>query len=205
MSPPAGHYLDPDGEWARIYDHPYNATALNERGVELAEAAVVIGSWEADGTVLEVGNVLSHYPDLDGLVGPRRIVDRFEVAPGVENIDVFDIRGTFDYIVSISTLEHVGVDDGRNDPESARDALSFLRSLLNEDGEMFVTFPYGWNRALDASADSLGATWSAAWHRDGFGGWVPMHAGETPGYGVTQPWAEAVWVGTFGPLVTQPS
>lgn len=205
MNPPAGHYLDPEGEWARLYDHPYNTTKLNERGVELAEAVITVGSWEADASILEVGNVLSHYPDIDKLAGPRRIVDRFEEAPGVENIDVFDIRGRYDYIASISTLEHVGVDDGRSDPWFGLAALPFLRSLLREGGEMYVTFPYGWNSVLDRAAASLDATWAAAWHRDGFGVWVPMKMTETPGYGETQPWAEAVWIGTFGPLVTQPS
>ena len=202
-----GRYHNTDDTWDRIYDHPYNFTASNERGVELAEARVTIGSWEADAKILEVGNVLAHYPELDRLAGPRRIVDLFEQGEGVENIDVLDITGSFDGIIAISTLEHVGVDDGTGDPDRALAAITHLRRLLRLDGELFVTFPFGWNEALDAAwtDGQLGPAWDATWQRDGNGGWDEMTTTTPPGYGVTQPWAEAVWVGTFGPLVTRPS
>jgi len=194
------------------FDHPYNTTALNERAVELAMAQQFLAlrhNWEGRmGRVLEVGNVLSHYDLSPG----GRIVDRFEVAPGVENIDVFDIEGTYDTIISVSTIEHVGVDDGRDYPHAAMAAIYHLRSLLAPGGRFFCTFPTGWNAALDHALNwgeiSRWAATEVYMVRDGED-WVECGAngrrGFTPRpYGLTQPWAEAVWIGEFAPLVTNP-
>ena len=190
------------------FDHPYNTTALNERAVELAMAQQFIitrHNWEGRmGRVLEVGNVLSHYEDCI-ILPPRRIVDRFEVAPGVENIDVFDIEGTYDTIISISTIEHVGVDDGRDYPHAAIEAIYHLRTLLTPGGRFFCTFPTGWNAALD---DFLASGELGRWSLSGTyvvrtgENWTearPDDKAPHP-YGLTQPWAEAVWIGEFGPL-----
>lgn len=197
------------------FDHPYNTTALNERAVELAmvqQFLIMRHNWEGRlGEVLEVGNVLSHYGDSITLPS-RRIVDRFEVAPNVENIDVFDIEGTYDTIISISTIEHVGVDDGSEDPMAAFHAITFLRQRLAPGGRFLCTFPTGWNRRLDiflgCGTISRMALSDQFFVRDGVN-WVEQvrnpHGGFQPyPYGVTQPWAEAVWVGEFAPLVTNP-
>lgn len=207
------HFLN--GDTLQPFDHPYNTTALNERAVELAmvqQFLIMRHNWEGRlGEVLEVGNVLSHYEDSISLPS-RRIVDRFEVAPNVENIDVFDIEGTYDTIISISTIEHVGVDDGTDSPMGAFHAITHLRQRLAPGGRFFCTFPTGWNRRLDiflgAGTISRMALSDQFFVRDGVN-WVEQvrnpHGGFQPyPYGVTQPWAEAVWVGEFAPLVTNP-
>lgn len=212
-----------NGTTLEPFDHPYNTTALNERAVELAMAHGFVLAREHDlhpapaaeagvlGRCLEVGNVLSHYEDYI-ILPPRRIVDRFEEAPGVENIDVFDIEGTYDTIISISTIEHVGVDDGTDSPMGAFHAITHLRQRLAPGGRFFCTFPTGWNRRLDiflgAGTISRMALSDQFFVRDGVN-WVEQvrnpHGGFQPyPYGVTQPWAEAVWVGEFAPLVTNP-
>ena len=103
------------------------------------------------GDVLEVGNVLQHYGDvLD--VPTRRIVDRYETGPHVENLDVFDITGRYDTIITISTVEHVGWDPPEpRTPGRSVEAIEHLASLLTfrRDGDGWVltddlTFlPYG--------------------------------------------------------------
>lgn len=198
-----------NGTTLQPFDHPYNTTALNERAVELAMAQrfLLTRRMAGMGNVLEVGNVLDHYNDRSDFPVPeRRIVDRFEVAPGVENIDVFDIEGTYDTIISISTIEHVGRDDGRDRPHAAVEATYHLRSLLAPGGRFFCTFPTGWNEALDAD---LGRWPDRARHghhyfvRDGRD-WVE-DAGLAGGgykprpYGQTQFWADGVFVAEFGP------
>jgi len=198
-----------NGTTLQPFDHPYNTTALNERAVELAMAQrfLLTRRMAGMGNVLEVGNVLDHYNDRSDFPVPeRRIVDRFEVAPGVENIDVFDIKGTYDTIISISTIEHVGRDDGRDRPHAAVEATYHLRSLLAPGGRFFCTFPTGWNKALDAD---LGRWPDRARHghhyfvRDGRD-WVE-DAGLAGGgykprpYGQTQFWADGVFVAEFGP------
>lgn len=198
-----------NGTTLQPFDHPYNTTIFNERAVELAMAQrfLLTRRMASMGNVLEVGNVLDHYNDRSDFPVPeRRIVDRFEVAPGVENIDVFDIKGTYDTIISISTIEHVGRDDGRDRPHAAVEATYHLRSLLAPGGRFFCTFPTGWNKALDAD---LGRWPDRARHghhyfvRDGRD-WVE-DAGLAGGgykprpYGQTQFWADGVFVAEFGP------
>src|SRR2546422_11404174 len=81
--------------------HAYNQTYCNERAVEIPIVWPMLQQVPPE-RVLEIGNVLSHY-------FPTRhdVVDKFEQAPGVQNVDVVDFRPTqpYDLIVSISTLE----------------------------------------------------------------------------------------------------
>jgi hypothetical protein len=174
-----------------LYDHPYNTTALNERAVEIPAALAFLR--RCYGNVgLEVGNVLGHY----GCDRERRIVDLHEQGPGVENIDVFDVYGTYDWIVSVSTIEHVGWDSEPRDPDAARRALEHLRSLLTDSGRMLVTIPLGWHQRLDAAiADGvLDPVRDAVMVRQGKR-WVQRTRRTHRPYGQSQPWAEAVWIG----------
>lgn len=185
-------------------DAPYNNTSLNERAVELAIAL----DWLEDfantktGKGLEVGNVLAHYPAFVGQVpgvADRRIVDFYEKSPGVENIDVFDIKGKFDWIVSISTLEHVGWDTEPRDPDAAQRAVEHLRSLLKAKGQMLVTVPAGYHPTFDAFLKTgAGATRDCTMVRDKVGGWKQSKARTFKPYGATTPWAESIWVGEYG-------
>ena len=131
----------------RYLVHRYNWTWLNERAVEVPIAQEAVAR-AAGRRVLEVGNVLAHY-------GPirHRVIDRYERAPGVTNVDIlgFDDGRGFDLIVSVSTLEHVGWDELPRDPGAASRAFDHLAGLLAPGGELLVTFPVGYNTELDAS------------------------------------------------------
>lgn len=134
-----------DGRPVRYFHHRYNYTWLNERAVETALAVEVLRD-SAGQDVLEVGNVLGHYVPVDHLV-----VDKYEVAPGVLNADVADLEleRRFDLIVSVSTLEHVGLDEDLKDPLKAGRAIARLQSLLKPGGRLWVTLPAGYNLDLD--------------------------------------------------------
>lgn len=126
--------------------HLYNRTIMSERCVEIPVVwdHVLAGQ---SGRVLEIGNVLSHY-------FPCRhdVVDKYEVAPGVHNVDVVDWRplSPYDLIVSISTLEHVGWDESPRDPRKILRALRHLQgTCLAEGGTLVMTFPFGYNPLLD--------------------------------------------------------
>lgn len=176
------------GTSLEYFDHIYNSTRQNERTVELAVAQ----HWLPDGDGLEVGNVLGHY-DITG----HRVVDRDERAPGVENLDVFDITGTFDWIVSISTLEHVGWDTPDQDPLLAIEALQHLRSLLRPNGQMLVTVPGGYHPPLDRFlAHDVVARRAATFIRWGKG-WRQTKTPTFKPYGASTPWAESVWIGEW--------
>lgn len=105
-----------------------------------------------EGSILEVGNVLSHY-----FLFNHDIVDKYEKAEGVVNEDVTKITFSkkYDLIISISTLEHVGWDEDPkkqimlNENQKIRQAIDKLRTLLNPGGRIVVTVPVGYNPNLD--------------------------------------------------------
>lgn len=129
-----------------LFIHRYNATWRNERAVELPLAIAAVAR-ARPGRVLEIGNVLSHYIFVD-----HDIVDKFEAAPGVRNVDVLDISpdGSYDLVISVSTLEHVGWDDVPRDPSRLDAAIRHVRRLLAPGGCALVTLPLGYNSHLDA-------------------------------------------------------
>lgn len=191
------------GQELELFDHGYNATRGNERGAELA----IVQHW-LDGPLgdagqgLELGNVLSHYDD----AGPwpaRRIVDRYEESRAVENLDVFEVEGSYDWILSISTLEHVRApgEDGAYNPFGGVAALHFLRGLLRPGGRMLVTVPLGHNAMLDREL----LNWMR-WTHEGVesatlvrlrDSWFETPAPVALPYGPTHG-ANSVWVGTWG-------
>lgn len=126
----------------------HNAAWLTERSVEIALAKHVL-TGIAQGDVLEIGNVLAHF----GRSG-HTVVDKYDAKPNVVNEDILDYRPsrTFDAIVAVSTLEHVGFDEPETpDPQAPTKALSALRDLLSPTGFLLVTVPFGYNAGLDAS------------------------------------------------------
>jgi hypothetical protein len=101
--------------------------------------------------ILEVGNVLHHYIQVD-----HDVLDKYEKAVGVINQDVVDFHPDRSYglIISISTMEHVGWDEEPKEPCKVLCALSNLRGLLEPSGVMMITVPVGWNTELDHFIDS---------------------------------------------------
>ncbi|TKI61534.1 class I SAM-dependent methyltransferase [Nocardioides jishulii] len=137
-----------EGRRIPYFRHTYHYTWLGERNVEVALAQELLDAHRGE-KILEVGNVTPHYlADVD-----HTVVDKYEVAPGVLNLDVVDIdlpEGSFDLVVAISTLEHVGLDEDVVDPEKPARAVALLKSLVRPGGTLWVTHPVGYNPTLDA-------------------------------------------------------
>lgn len=185
--------FDWQGNRLALLDHGYNDTATNERAVEVPIAwSFVRGGVGTDR--LEFGNVLAHYGDLPA----RRIVDRYEAGAGVENVDLFTVAGSFDWIVSISTVEHVRHDELPRTPGGAAAALVYLRGLLAPGGRMLVTVGLGQHHALDTflfAAEWPGMPRRATTLVRDDGRW---HATPTPEWRPYGPvGANAVWVGEW--------
>lgn len=134
-----------DGHSYRYRVHHFNTTWRNERCVEIPIAAELLEA-NRDGRVLEVGHVTHWY---------RRhrhdVVDKYEAAPGVANLDVVDIESgaRYDAIIAISTLEDVGFDEDDKDFAKPRAAVEHLRSLLAPGGTLLVSIPIGQNPGAD--------------------------------------------------------
>jgi SAM-dependent methyltransferase len=138
-----------DGEEYPYLFHRYKATWLTERAVEVPVVQRIVD--RAPGRVLEVGNVLSHYRPQEHLV-----VDKYEQDQGIVNRDVLELvdLGSFDLIVAISTLEHVGWDEEPRRPKAALEAVRALRDRLAPGGRLVLTHPVGYNPHLDEALRS---------------------------------------------------
>lgn len=134
--------------------HPYNCTWRNERSVELPIVREETEKLDAERT-LELGNVLSHYYEVH-----HDVVDKHEKGDGIITSDICDFHTakTYDLIVSISTIEHIGVDEDypvglqtEVQPDKCFRVIQLLKGLLSEKGKLVVTVPLGYNLALDLS------------------------------------------------------
>jgi SAM-dependent methyltransferase len=182
----------------RHFLHRYNATWSNERAVEIPIVWKCVQAARGR-SILEVGNVLSHYFAIE-----HPVVDRYEAGENVINQDVVSFASSerFDLIVSVSTLEHVGWDEGEPaDPAKLVRAVENLRSHLKPGGQLVATLPLGYNPHLDAllAADALPFSRYHYLVRHGMLGWSERRErprGESP-YGIDWPGPSTLVVATL--------
>lgn len=141
------------GSTYNYFYHIYNRTWRHERAVEIPIIWEAVKKYHAE-NVLEIGNVLSHYFSVN-----HAVLDKYEKADGVINEDVVDFKPikTYDLIISISTLEHVGIDDifdkgdtiNFKSSKKVTRAIENLKACLSSKGELIITVPLGYNQELD--------------------------------------------------------
>jgi hypothetical protein len=129
----------------KYFYFPYNATWRNERAIEIPIIRDFVLN-NKSGRVLEFGNVLSHYFDIN-----HDIIDKYEKGKSVLNEDIVKFKPLkkYDLIVAISTLEHVGWDEKPREPAKILDAVANLRKILNKGGSAIISVPLGYNSYLD--------------------------------------------------------
>ena len=117
----------------------------NERSVEIPVVQSFIKHTTGK-SVLEIGNVLFNYQQ-----PPAEVVDKFEKRPWVINQDIVDFSPgkQYDLIVSISTIEHVGLDEPVKESNKCVRALKKIKNLLAPDGQAIIAIPIGYNIDLD--------------------------------------------------------
>ena len=118
------------------------------------------------GKLLDAGSVLNHEFLLDQKVLGEKGIVISTLAPegncfwkkGISYV-YEDLRETcfqddyFDFVVSLSTIEHIGLDNTllytkdtskkEMNPESYRDAVKEFRRILKPQGILYLSFPYG--------------------------------------------------------------
>jgi hypothetical protein len=126
----------------------YNTSFFNERSVEIPLIKELLNNYDTS-NFLEIGNVLMHY----NFIKSRDIVDKYEVSEEVLNFDIEDYRDKkYSLIVSISTLEHVGLDAGEeiiDNQKLQRCVSNIIENLLIEKGVFIVTLPVNYNQNVD--------------------------------------------------------
>jgi SAM-dependent methyltransferase len=177
----------------------YHGGWTGERTIEIPIFQEIV-KLRGGASVLEVGNVLSHYSSF-----PHVIVDKYERGRGVINEDIvtFDPgEQRFDLVVSISTLEHVGLDEPERDPSKFDRALARIRDLLSPGGECWFSVPLGYNPVVDRHAFSPESAFERYYlRRENLdNSWRQCAASEVEGvlFGTPYPYANAVMIGRFG-------
>ncbi len=189
-----------DGKSLPLFYHRYNMTWANERAVEVPIATEFLRRF-AGKRVLEVGNVLSHYGDVD-----HTILDKYERGTGILNQDIADYSPAeqFDLVLSISTFEHIGFDDETDGDsgEKIAQAIATCRGLLATTGQLVLTLPLGYNPALDRmiAEEQLGSDRATFLKRTGRLAWqaVDVDTALACRYRSPFPYANAVMVAEFG-------
>ncbi len=96
--------------------------------------------------ILEIGNVLAHYFPIK-----HDVLDKYESGDRIimEDAVTYTPPKKYDLILSISTFEHVGIDDSPKDPTRALLALRNLqKNALSKKGMIFISFPLNYNSSL---------------------------------------------------------
>jgi SAM-dependent methyltransferase len=96
--------------------------------------------------VLEVGNTLSYVFKVD-----HDILDKYEIVEGVINEDAVDFNPPeqYDLIVSIFTLQLVGLNESLREPVKGLKAMQNLKRHLAPGGRMVVVHALGHNHEMD--------------------------------------------------------
>lgn len=128
----------------------YNHTWRNERIVEIPFAQEFLNNNRGT-SVLEIGNVMSHYFEVS-----HDVVDKYEPGDGVINSDILTYvpANKYDAILSLSTLEHIGKDKVRDDRKVLRVYDHIVNELLSDTGVFMFSVPIGFNPVFDAYIDS---------------------------------------------------
>jgi hypothetical protein len=120
-----------------------------ERMVELPVALALFSDRPGQpGRNLEIGNVLSSWTNVQW-----DVLDKYEQGPGIMNQDVVDFCpiSKYNFILSISTLEHVGFDESTLEPGKFERAVRNLYlNCLAAGGRMILTLPLGYNPEVDS-------------------------------------------------------
>lgn len=124
----------------------YNNSSLNERTVEIPIALDFLMQ-KNPAEILEVGNVLNHYVDVQ-----HDVVDKYEKELDVINEDAayFRTDKRYDLVISISTIEHIGYDEDKKEYGKALRTIRNLKSLLSPGGKILITVPLGYNPEIDS-------------------------------------------------------
>jgi hypothetical protein len=136
------------GNSYRYLFHTYwGPTWKNERAAMIPIAWDMIQRYQHENKqVLEIGNMLSYVFRVN-----HDIIDKYEVMEGVINEDVVDFNPSkkYDLIISIMTLQWVGLKESPRESTKVQRAIENLKRHLAPEGEIVVIHGFGENKDMD--------------------------------------------------------
>lgn len=171
----------------RVVEYPYVYTHLDVEppssvliaGGARSPVAYTLASMGYDTTVV----------DLDGY----QLTHRNLTSQAADFTDLPFERGTFDVIISISVIEHVGMYSEDDEKADIR-AFEELSRVLSDEGELLFTTPfsktystlpnsrvYSWDRIQEAIPDEMSFSAYQVYRREGED-WYPIDRADTPDF-----------------------
>lgn len=131
----------------QYFDDPVNTTIINERAIEIP---LGIRFMSAVGLrpLVEVGCVMPFYGRCEHI-----IVDLFEQhspAGEVLNIDAENFDFTEKFVLSLSTIEHIGKSDYENTDIDPQKAIRILEKISEESKGFLISWGTMYHNELDA-------------------------------------------------------
>ena len=130
----------------QLVDDPVNTTAINERALEIPIGIRFLNHYPME-SVDELGAVMCFY----GLQ-EHRIVDLFEKdnpAGLVHNVDAMDWDFTGRNVLSLSTVEHIGLSDYDNTDLRPEKAIEVCEKIIAEADNYLISWGLLYHDVLD--------------------------------------------------------
>ena len=124
--------------------HTHNNTGANERIVELPLGFYFNDKYPEKTTLIEIGAVLPYYIPIS-----HKVYDPYDSWSGSDRTNIFNVDFKNKNILSISTIEHIGLADFNNKELDNMLGFKLLQKVVNESKEYLITFPIGYNLTLD--------------------------------------------------------
>lgn len=122
--------------------------STTERAIEIPWVLARLEPYRSAGKkILEIGNVLQQWAPF-----AHDVVDKYELVPGIMNEDIVSFKPVrpYDVAVSVSTLEHVGLDEAERRPEKFTMAVeNVVKNCLKPNCQLIATTPIGYNSVVD--------------------------------------------------------
>ena len=146
--------------------------------------------------ILEVGAVLPYHQHRPGAVQVRhRVIDPYDPWPPCDRRDALDVDYTGCAVLSISTIEHIGLLEYGATADRPLKGFAVLEKILTQARSYFVTFPLGYNLQLDAAVAASAYPRQLYVQTSPYNTWAPAPTEDwAHAYGRPYPWANAICV-----------
>jgi hypothetical protein len=142
------NYFSFRGQDYEYFDHPHNNTRINERTVEIPISFNFLDKIKDN--LVEVGCVTPYYRECS-----HEVIDLTDDHPKSKKVDAVQYNFDDKNVLSISTVEHVGLSDYGIQAKEDNAAIQLCEKIINTSLKYFITWPLGYNKILDSWAFNL--------------------------------------------------